>query len=199
MSKRSEPALVVPTDVADPDAVDAAADRCRAEPRSDRRVGQRRVHDRCSPRSPRSTRRVPTADRGDLPRIRVGHAAALARMRHAPARHDRPGRFRARVPGNPAAVRLLRRQARHPRIHRSRPLRAAPRAQPVRITMVQMPAVNTPQFSWVLSRLPRHPQPVPPIYQPEVAARARVQLPTIRTGGSTGSARAPPPRCSPTA
>jgi len=40
--------------------------------------------------------------------------------------------------------------------------------------MVQMPAVNTPQFSWVLSRLPRHPQPVPPIYQPEVAARAVV-------------------------
>lgn len=44
----------------------------------------------------------------------------------------------------------------------------------VRITMVQMPALNTPQFSWVLSRLPRHPQPVPPIYQPEVAARAVV-------------------------
>ena len=42
----------------------------------------------------------------------------------------------------------------------------------VRITVVQMPALNTPQFDWVLSRLPRHPQPVPPIYQPEVAARA---------------------------
>jgi NAD(P)-dependent dehydrogenase (short-subunit alcohol dehydrogenase family) len=41
----------------------------------------------------------------------------------------------------------------------------------VHVTMVQMPAVNTPQFSWVLSRLPRHPQPVPPIYQPEFAAR----------------------------
>jgi len=44
----------------------------------------------------------------------------------------------------------------------------------VRITMVQMPALNTPQFSWVLSKLPRHPQPVAPIYQPEVAARAVV-------------------------
>ncbi len=42
----------------------------------------------------------------------------------------------------------------------------------VKVTMVQMPAVNTPQFSWVLSRLPRHAQPVPPIYQPEVAADA---------------------------
>jgi len=44
----------------------------------------------------------------------------------------------------------------------------------VRTTMVQMPAVNTPQFSWVLSRLPHQAQPVPPIYQPEVAARAVV-------------------------
>ncbi|MEV4729647.1 SDR family oxidoreductase [Saccharopolyspora sp. NPDC049426] len=44
----------------------------------------------------------------------------------------------------------------------------------VRVTMVQLPAVNTPQFSWVLSRLPKHPQPLPPIFQPEVAARAVV-------------------------
>ena len=42
----------------------------------------------------------------------------------------------------------------------------------VKITMVQMPALNTPQFDWVKSRLPRKPQPVPPIYQPEVAAEA---------------------------
>ena len=39
------------------------------------------------------------------------------------------------------------------------------------ITIAQMPAVNTPQFSWVRSKLPRHPQPVPPIYDPAVAAR----------------------------
>ena len=44
----------------------------------------------------------------------------------------------------------------------------------VRITIAQMPAVNTPQFSWVRSRLPRHPQPVPPIYEPEVAAQGVV-------------------------
>lgn len=42
----------------------------------------------------------------------------------------------------------------------------------VHVTMVQLPAVNTPQFSWVRSRLPEHQQPIPPIYQPEVAARA---------------------------
>jgi len=42
----------------------------------------------------------------------------------------------------------------------------------VKTTMVQMPALNTPQFGWVKSRLPRKAQPVPPIFQPEVGARA---------------------------
>lgn len=42
----------------------------------------------------------------------------------------------------------------------------------VRVTMVQMPAFNTPQFGWVKSHLPRQAQPVPPVFQPEVAARA---------------------------
>ncbi len=42
----------------------------------------------------------------------------------------------------------------------------------VRVVMVQMPALNTPQFRWVRSRLPRKAQPVPPIFQPEVAAEA---------------------------
>ena len=44
----------------------------------------------------------------------------------------------------------------------------------VRVTMIEMPALNTPQFSWVKSRLPRKAQPVPPIFQPEVAAEAIV-------------------------
>jgi NAD(P)-dependent dehydrogenase (short-subunit alcohol dehydrogenase family) len=42
----------------------------------------------------------------------------------------------------------------------------------VQVTMVQLPAVNTPQFDWSKSRMPRRAQPVPPIYQPEVPARA---------------------------
>jgi short-subunit dehydrogenase len=42
----------------------------------------------------------------------------------------------------------------------------------IHLTMVQMPALNTPQFSWCRTKLPRHPQPVPPIFQPEVAAEA---------------------------
>jgi NAD(P)-dependent dehydrogenase (short-subunit alcohol dehydrogenase family) len=44
----------------------------------------------------------------------------------------------------------------------------------VRTTMVQLPAVNTPQFDWVLNRMPGRPRPVAPVYQPEVAARAIV-------------------------
>ena len=42
----------------------------------------------------------------------------------------------------------------------------------VHVTMVNMPALNTPQFDWVRSYLRRKPQPVAPIYQPEVGARA---------------------------
>ncbi|MBT2387762.1 SDR family oxidoreductase [Streptomyces sp. ISL-11] len=48
------------------------------------------------------------------------------------------------------------------------------RGSAVRTTMVQLPAMNTPQFDWVLNRLGRRPRPVPPVYQPEVAARAIV-------------------------
>src|SRR5687768_12019344 len=46
----------------------------------------------------------------------------------------------------------------------------------IHLTMVQLPAVNTPQFEVVRNRLPDHPQPVPPIYQPEVIAKAVLRL-----------------------
>ncbi|GAA2194151.1 SDR family oxidoreductase [Micromonospora lupini] len=64
----------------------------------------------------------------------------------------------------------------------------------VKLSMVQLPAVNTPQFSWVRTRLPRHPQPVPPIFAPEVAARAIVWAADrgtreLNVGGPTWQAR----------
>ncbi|MFE0593517.1 SDR family oxidoreductase [Micromonospora echinospora] len=64
----------------------------------------------------------------------------------------------------------------------------------VKLSMVQLPAVNTPQFSWVRTRLPRHPQPVPPIFTPEVAARAIVWAADrgpreLNVGGPTWRAR----------
>ncbi len=63
----------------------------------------------------------------------------------------------------------------------------------VSVTMVQLPAMNTPQFDWVKSRLPNRAQPVPPIYQPEVAADAIVWASEhdrreIYVGGSTVAA-----------
>src|SRR4051794_8755392 len=60
----------------------------------------------------------------------------------------------------------------------------------VAVTMVQMPALNTPQFQTVRTRLPRHPRPVAPVFQPEVAARAIVWAADhprreLKVGGST--------------
>ena len=60
----------------------------------------------------------------------------------------------------------------------------------VRVTMIELPAVNTTQFGWVKSRLPNQAQPVPPIYQPEVIARAAVYAATherreVKVGFST--------------
>lgn len=45
----------------------------------------------------------------------------------------------------------------------------------IRLTMVQLPGLNTPQFEWGRSHLPRRPRPVPPVFQPEAAARAVVR------------------------
>ena len=42
----------------------------------------------------------------------------------------------------------------------------------VRVTMIQMPAINTPQFDWSMNRMKNRPEPVPPIFQPEMCARA---------------------------
>jgi short-subunit dehydrogenase len=50
----------------------------------------------------------------------------------------------------------------------------------IHLTMVQMPALNTPQFDWAESRMPRAPRPVAPVFEPEVAARAIVWAATHR-------------------
>ncbi|HET9966756.1 MAG TPA: SDR family oxidoreductase [Streptosporangiaceae bacterium] len=46
----------------------------------------------------------------------------------------------------------------------------------VRLCMVQLPGLNTPQFNWNLSKMPEHPMPVPPVFQPELPARAIAYL-----------------------
>jgi NAD(P)-dependent dehydrogenase (short-subunit alcohol dehydrogenase family) len=62
----------------------------------------------------------------------------------------------------------------------------------VHVAMVNLPAMNTPQFDWVKSRLPRKAQPVPPIYAPEIAADAIVWASSTRrrelsVGGMTAA------------
>ena len=165
-------ALVVPTDVADADAVEAAAARTEAElgeidvwvndaftavfapfwevaPGEYRRVTEVSylgfVYGTMA-----ALRRMRPRDRGTI--VQVGSALAYRgiplQTAYCGAKHAIQGFTEA-----------LRCELYHENSN-------------VKVTMVQLPAVNTPQFSWVLSRLPRHPQPVPPIYQPEVPARA---------------------------
>ena len=60
----------------------------------------------------------------------------------------------------------------------------------IHVTMVQMPALDTPQFDWCKTRMPREPRPVPPVFEPEVAAEAIVWAAHHRrrellVGGST--------------
>lgn len=45
-----------------------------------------------------------------------------------------------------------------------------------KVCTIQLPGLNTPQFTWNLSKMPGHPMPVPPVFQPELAARAIAHL-----------------------
>ncbi len=167
-------ALVVPADVADSDAVDQAASRAEAElgpvdvwvnvaftsvfapftqitPAEFRRVTEVSylgyVHGTMAALS-----RMKPRDRGTIVQVgsALGYRAIPLQSAYCGAKHA--------VNGFTESVRT---ELLHDHSH-------------VNITVVQMPAVNTPQFSWVLSRLPRQAQPVPPIYQPGVAAEAVV-------------------------
>ncbi len=184
--------MAIPTDVADPDQVEAAAERTESE------LGPIEVWVNNAMTSvfapfteiePEEFRRVTevtylgyvygtgTALRRMLPRdhgtiVQVGSALAY---RGIPLQSAYCGAKHA-IQGFTESVRA---ELYHDR-------------SKVWLTMVQMPAVNTPQFDWVLSRLPHQAQPVPPIYQPEVAARAIVWAATHRrrelwVGGSTAA------------
>ncbi|HEX6925626.1 MAG TPA: SDR family oxidoreductase [Longimicrobiaceae bacterium] len=165
-------ALVVPADVADPDQVEAAADRAERElgpidvwvnnamnsvfspvremtPEDYRRVTEVTylgyVYCTLS-----ALRRMLPRDRGKI--IFVGSALAYRgiplQSAYCAAKHAVQGFFDS-----------LRTELMHD-------------GSKVQVTMVQLPALNTPQFRWVKSRLPNKAQPVPPILQPEVAADA---------------------------
>lgn len=95
-------------------------------------------------------RRMTTRDRGHL--VQVGSALAF---RGIPLQASYCGAKHAMVGMTESVITELRH-------HRSM----------IAVSMVHMPALNTIQFSWVRSKLSKHPQPVPPIFQPEVGARA---------------------------
>ena len=104
-----------------------------------------------------------------------GTLAALRRMLPRDRGVDRPGRLGAGLPRHPAAGGLLRGQARHPGLHRVAALRAAPRRQQRAgddgaAAGAEHAAVRLGQDAGCRDK----PQPVPPIYQPEVAAEAIV-------------------------
>jgi NAD(P)-dependent dehydrogenase (short-subunit alcohol dehydrogenase family) len=186
-------ALAVPTDVADADAVEAAAGRVEVE-LGDIDVW---VNDAFSAAfapfwevTPDEYRRVTEVSylgfvhgtMAALKRMRPRDRGAIVQVGSALAYRGIP--LQSAYCGAKHAVQGFTEALRCELLHEG---------SGVRVTMVQLPAVNTPQFSWVLSRLPRRPQPVPPIYQPEVAARSIVHAarhPERReywTGGTTAA------------
>lgn len=167
-------ALAIPLDVSDADAVEAAAERVETELGPIDvwvNVAFTSVFARFDDISPQEFERV--TDVSYLGYV-YGTMAALRRMK------ERDAGVVVQV-GSALAYRGIPLQsaycgAKHAiqGFHESLRTELLHDGSGVSVTMVQMPAVNTPQFSWVLSRLPRHAQPVPPIYQPEVAADAVV-------------------------
>ncbi len=165
-------ALAIPTDVADADAVEAAAERIERElgpidvwvnnamatafaPVSDLTPAEFRrgtevtylgqVHGTMA-----ALRRMRARNRGTI--VNVGSALAY---RAIPLQSIYcAAKFAAR-----GFTDALRTEILHDRLR-------------VHLTMVHLSAMNTPQFDWALNKMGRRPQPVPPIFQPEVAARA---------------------------
>ena len=165
-------AIAIPTDVADADAVEAAAERVERELGpidawvNDAMVS---VFAPVSETTPEEFRRVT-----EVTYLGTVHGtlAALRRMR------PRDSGVIVQV-GSALAYRSIPLQAaycaaKHAVAGFTDSLRTELQhdGSGVRVTMVQLPALNTPHFDWSRNRLPHKPQPVPPIYQPELAARA---------------------------
>ena len=165
-------AMVLPLDVADPAAVERAADEVAARwGRIDTWVNDAMVSVFSPVRetTPEEYRRVTEVNYlgtvyGTLAALRHMRAAGegtIVQIGSALAYRSIP--LQSAYCASKAAIRGFTDSLRCELAHeRSR----------VRVTMLQLPAVNTPQFDVVRSRLPRQPQPVPPIYQPEPYAEA---------------------------
>ncbi|HUG60630.1 MAG TPA: SDR family oxidoreductase [Methylomirabilota bacterium] len=165
-------AAIYPVDVADADAVDAAADRIVADfGRIDVWVNNAMVTvfapaDEITPAEYRRVTEVTYLGQvhgtlAALRHMRPRDAGTIVQIGSALAYRSIP--LQAAYCAAKAAVRGFTDSLRSELIHDG---------SGIRLTMVHLPAVNTPQFDWALSRMPRNAQPVPPIHQPEaVAAR----------------------------
>ena len=167
-------AMVLPTDVADPDAVEAAAAAI------ERQLGPIDIWVNCAMATifarfwditPAEYRRATEVTylgyvygtMAALKRMRPRDHGAIVQVGSALAYRAIP--LQSPYCGAKFAIRGFTDSVRTELIHeRSR----------VHVTMVQMPALNTPQFDWARNKMERRPQPVPPIFQPEVAAEAIV-------------------------
>ncbi len=166
-------AAVFPVDVADAEAVDGVA-RAVVERwgRLDVWVNNAMVTV-MSPALEMTAARVPAGDRGDV--SRNGSRDALRAPADAAARPGaRSSRSARRWPTGPSRCRAPTAPRRPP--FAGSPTRSAPSCihdrSKVKVCMLQLPAVNTPQFEVARTRLPHRPMPVPPVFQPEVIARA---------------------------
>ncbi len=167
-------ALPLPTDVADPDAVESAAERVESQLGPIDiwiNVAMATIYAPLHRIAPEEYRRATEVTylgnvygtMAALKRMRPRNRGTIVQVGSALAYRAIP--LQAPYCGAKFAIRgftdSLRSELLHDRIN-------------IHLTMVQMPALNTPQFDWGRNKLPKRPQPVPPIFQPEVAAEAIV-------------------------
>jgi short-subunit dehydrogenase len=174
VEKQGGKALALPLDIADPDAVEAAADRVED------RLGPIDIWVNCAMAtifspfhriSPQEYRRATEVTylgfvygtMAALKRMRPRNRGTIVQVGSALAYRAIP--LQSAYCGAKFAIRgftdSLRTELMHDGVD-------------VHLVMVQMPALNTPQFNWARNKMSRRPQPVPPIFQPEIAADAIV-------------------------
>jgi NAD(P)-dependent dehydrogenase (short-subunit alcohol dehydrogenase family) len=169
-------ALVLPLDVSDPQAVDAAADRAAARfGRIDTWVNVAfvSVFSPVSQMRPEEYRRVIEVNylgyvhgtQAALRHMRPRNQGMILQIGSALTYRSIP--LQSAYCASKAAIRGFTDSLRCELAHEK---------SGIRVSMLQLPAVNTPQFDVVRSRLPRKPQPVPPIYQPEIIGEAAVRV-----------------------
>lgn len=165
-------AIAIPTDVADPHAVEAAADRIERELGAIDiwiNVAFTNVFSPFHELTPQEYERITAVSylgyvygtMSALKRMRPRKRGTIVQVGSALCYRSIP--LQAAYCGAKSAIRGFTDSIRCELIHEK---------SPIKITMALMPAVNTPQFAWCKSRMPRQAQPVPPIFQPEVAGRA---------------------------